>query len=150
MSTHLSDASPQPTIMILIKRKPGLTREQFIDYYETHHVVLAKRLFGHLMVRYVRNYPHALLSYHPEDYELEASYDAVTEITLKDQAAYVEMERIHTIPENVAAIIEDEEQFQDRAKTRLLVSNRVDTGVTLLDRDAEVHEHLSHPPHSGV
>lgn len=138
-----------PKIMILIKKKPELTRSEFIEYYERSHVVLAKRLFGHLMVRYVRNYPYQLLKNHPEDYDLAETYDAVTEITLKDQAALDEMQRIHMIPENVAAIIEDENQFQIRKETRLLISESRDNGVSILPEDEDVHPHLSQPPHAS-
>lgn len=142
-------ATTQPKIMILIRKKPGMSREEFIEYYESSHVELAKRLFGHLMVRYVRNYPLALVKNHPEDYDLEAAYDAITEITVRDEAAMEEFQRIHMIPENVAAIIADEEQFQIRSETRLLLSEPVDTGVTVLETETR-HPHLSLPPHSGV
>jgi hypothetical protein len=124
-----------PKVVILIKKKPGMSREAFIEYYERSHVVLAKRLLGHLMVKYERNYPQALLNYHPEDYDIGESYDAVTEISLKSDAALEEMNRICNIPENAAAIIKDEEVFQDRLKTRILIVDSVDTGTELLDTD---------------
>lgn len=110
--------------------------------------MLAKRLLGHLMTRYVRNYPHTLLNYHPEDYDVADSDDAVTEISLRDDAALEEMARICSIPENAAAIMADEEIFQIRTETRLLISDSVDTGVEPLSTDT-LHEHLSHQPHSG-
>lgn len=137
-----------PKVVILIKKNPAMSREEFIEYYERSHVVLAKRLLGHLMTRYVRNYPHTLINYHPEDYDVADSYDAVTEISLKDDAALEEMDRICAIPENAKAIMHDEEIFQIRTETRLLISDSVDTGIELLPTDT-MHEHLSHPPHSG-
>lgn len=124
-----------PKVVILIKKKPGMSREAFIEYYERSHVVLAKRLLGHLMTKYERNYPQALLNYHPEDYDIEESYDAVTEISLKSDAALEEMNRICNIPENAAAIMKDEEVFQDRLKTRILIVDSVDSGTELLDTD---------------
>lgn len=130
-----------PKVVILIKKKPGLSREEFIEYYERSHVVLAKRLLGHLMTRYVRNYPQALMNYHPEDYDIAESYDAVTEISLRDEAALVEMNRICNVPKNAAAIMEDEEVFQDRVETRLLIVDSVDTGTGLLETDT-MHSQL--------
>lgn len=119
-------------LIICIKRKPEMTREEFISYYESSHVVLAKRLLGHLMTSYTRNYPRELLNYHPEDYDIAESYDAITEMVLKDDDALAEMNRICNIPENAAAIMADEEVFQDRTKTRLIIVDSYTTGVELL------------------
>lgn len=118
-------------IVILIKKKPGLSREEFIHHYETSHAVIGKRLLGHLWVKYVRNYPKSLMEYQPEDNNVDDSYDAVTEIWLKDEAAMEEMSRIINEPENNRIILEDEEKFQDRLQTRLLVVEEIDNGTVL-------------------
>lgn len=120
-----------PKIVILIKKKPGMSREDFIHHYETSHAVIGKRLLGHLWTKYVRNYPVSLMEYQPEDNSVEDSYDAVTEIWLKDQAAVEEMARIINLPENNKIILEDEEKFQDRLATRLLMVEEYDNGTTL-------------------
>ncbi|TNF04583.1 MAG: hypothetical protein EP321_07030 [Sphingomonadales bacterium] len=120
-----------PKIVILIKKKPGMSREDFIHHYETSHAVIGKRLLGHLWTKYVRNYPMSLMEYQPEDNSVEDSYDAVTEIWLKDQAAVEEMARIINLPENNKVILEDEEKFQDRLATRLLMVEEYDNGTTL-------------------
>jgi hypothetical protein len=118
-------------IVILIKRKPGMSREDFINHYETSHALIGKRLLGHLWTKYVRNYPKALMEYQPEENSVDDSYDAVTEIWLKDEAALEEMGRIINDPVNNKLILEDEEKFQDRLKTRLLIVDEVDNGTTL-------------------
>jgi len=118
-------------IVILIKKKPGMTRDAFINHYETSHAVIGKRMLGHLWTKYVRNYPKGLMEYQPEDNSVDDSYDAVTEIWLKDEAAMAEMARIINIPENNKLIIEDEEKFQDRVKTRLLIVDEMNNGTTL-------------------
>jgi len=118
-------------IVILIKKKSGMSREDFINHYETSHAIIGKRLLGHLWTKYVRNYPKALVEYQPEDNDVEDSYDAVTEIWLHDEAALAEMTRIINEPENNKLILEDEEKFQDRLKTRLLLVDEVDNGTTL-------------------
>lgn len=118
-------------IVILIKKKPGMSREEFINYYETKHSVLGRRLLGHLWTKYVRNYPKSLMEYQPEESSVDDSYDAITEIWLKDEAALEEMGRIINLPENNKIILEDEENFQDRTKTRLLVVEEVENGTTL-------------------
>lgn len=118
-------------IVILIKKKNGMSREDFIHHYETSHSVIGKRLLGHLWVKYVRNYPRGLMEHQPEDTSVDDSYDAVTEIWLKDEAAMEEMGRIINEPENNKLILADEEKFQERLKTRLLIVDEIDTGTTL-------------------
>ncbi len=118
-------------IVILIKKRAGMSREDFINHYENSHAVLGKRLLGHLWVKYVRNYPTGLMKYQPEETSVDDSYDAVTEIWLKDAAALEEMNRIINLPENNKIILEDEEKFQERTKTRLLIVDEIDNGTTL-------------------
>lgn len=121
----------QPKMVILIKKKKGMSREDFIHHYETSHSVIGRRLLGHLWTKYVRNYPLSLMEYQPEDNSVEDSYDAITEIWIKDEAAVEEMARIINIPENNKIILEDEEKFQERKHTRLLMVEEVDTGTTV-------------------
>jgi hypothetical protein len=119
-------------IVILMKKKPGMSREDFIHHYETVHAVeFGKKLLGHLFTRYVRNYPKGLVEYQPEDPSLEGNYDAVTEIWVKDDTALAEMQRIINLPENNKRILEDEEKFQDRLQTRLLIVEEIEDGSTL-------------------
>lgn len=120
-----------PKLIILIKRKPGMTREEFEHHYETSHAVFGKRTQGHLWDKYVRNYTTALLEYQPEANDSDDSYDAITEIWVKDDAALEEMGRIINEPENNKWVLEDEEKFQDRLKTRILIVKEVDNGTTL-------------------
>jgi hypothetical protein len=44
-----------PKLIALIKAKPGLSREQFIDYYESNHAPLVRRLLP-MIGAYRRNY----------------------------------------------------------------------------------------------
>ena len=119
-------------IVILIKKKPGMSREDFIQHYETVHAVeFGKKLLGHLFVKYVRNYPKGLVDYQPEHPDFAGNYDAVTEIWVKDEAALAEMQRLINLPENNKRILADEEAFQDRQHTRLLIVDEIDNGTRL-------------------
>ena len=119
-------------IVILIKKKSGMSREDFIRHYETIHAVeFGKKLLGHLFVKYVRNYPKGLVDYQPEHPDFEGNYDAVTEIWVKDEAALTEMQRLINLPENNKRILADEEAVQDRQHTRLLIVDEIDNGTTL-------------------
>ena len=118
-------------MVILIKKKIGMSREDFIHHYETSHSVIGRRLLGHLWVKYVRNYPVSLMTYQPEDNDVGDSYDAVTELWFENQAAVDEMARIINIPENHKLLLEAAEKFLERLFTRLLMVEEVDTGTTL-------------------
>jgi hypothetical protein len=118
-------------IVILIKKKPGMSREDFINHYETSHSVMGKRMLGHLWSKYIRNYPKGLVEYQPEAISMDGTYDAITEIWLKDEDALAEMTRLINVPENNRIILEDEEKFQDRQHTRLFVVDEVENGTTL-------------------
>jgi hypothetical protein len=104
--------------ILLIKRKPGTTHEQFRDYYETRHSQLALRLLGDLMLDYRRNYvqppaPAAAGTPRPG-----IDYDVVTELWFKDRATmeafYARVRR----PEISAQIAADEAKFMDRPALR--------------------------------
>jgi len=116
-------------MIILIKKKKGMSRDDFIAYYEANHSPLGKRLVGHLWTRYTRNYPKQLMAYN-EATEMDG-YDAITEIWFKDQTAVDEMARIVNIPENNAAILRDEENFQEREHTRMLMVEEYENGTTV-------------------
>ena len=61
--------------MFLIKRKEGMSHEDFKKYYLEHHVPLVKKAFPDI-VRYTINFVH--------QGKREALYDALTEIVWAD------------------------------------------------------------------
>ena len=109
--------------MALIKRKPGLSMEEFIQHYEEVHAPLALKLLP-AFKRYVRNYvinaPGAE----------EADFDCITEFWFDDiEGALAVTEALGDYKTEIGKIfLEDEEKFQDRGKTRtFLVDERVST-----------------------
>jgi uncharacterized protein (TIGR02118 family) len=122
-------------IIFMLKRKPGTSREQFRQHYENSHVKLAQKYIGHLLEKYIRNYP-VFASLNPSNqpagspptpYDFE--YDVVTEMYLKDEAAVAEMTRIFHDPAINPILVEDELRFLDRDQTLMLVIDQVDTGT---------------------
>ena len=122
-------------IIYFLKRKPGVTPEQFRAHYESSHVALAKEHIGHLLQDYVRNYPtFALLNPSnippgtvPAPYDI--GYDCITEMYVADQAALEEMTRIFNDPVVNPILVEDELQFLDREKTVMIMVDVVNTGI---------------------
>lgn len=104
------------TVYILLKRKPGLTFEQFRDHYENSHAVLGVKYFGHLFRSYKRNYIPTGLRFTNRDQAVENAYDCITELVFKDAGGHDELRRIASDPEVRRTLIEDEERFLDRGQ----------------------------------
>jgi len=122
-------------LIFMLKRKDGITAQAFRDHYESSHVKLAQKYIGHLLERYVRNYPlQAVLNPSNQSQEPGASattseYDVITEMYLKDALAVQEMSRIFNDPDINPILVKDELKFLDRASTLMLVCDQVDTGT---------------------
>ena len=92
----------------VLKRKPGLSQEEFTRYYEEVHVPLVLSHFR-TMRRYVRNYVVA-----PPGVE-KPDFDCITEFWFDNKA---ELKRVSDVYESdVGEVIRnDEERFIDRSK----------------------------------
>lgn len=103
----------------LLKRKPGLSRQAFIDYYETRHAVLIRELLPEI-VEYRRNYIErdGLFEFGGA---APIDFDVITEIWLEDRAAYDRFIARATEPEIARRIAEDEENVFDRSASRMMV-----------------------------
>jgi hypothetical protein len=103
----------------LLKRKEGLSRAAFIDYYETRHSVLIRRLLPDIL-DYRRNFvePDGAFVF-PGAAPID--FDVITEIRFADRAAYERFIAKAAEPDIARQIAEDEENVFDRSATRLLV-----------------------------
>ncbi|CAN7442920.1 EthD domain-containing protein [Phenylobacterium sp. LjRoot225] len=107
-------------LLVMVKRKPGLSPEAFREGYENGHARLAVELFGHLWTEYRRNYLRAAHSFveggGPTDGEQAADagvgYDVVSELVFPDRAALDEMNRLAL--EHHDQLKQDEERYFDR------------------------------------
>lgn len=92
--------------VLLVRRKPGITPEQFRDHYENTHAPLAMRLLPGVR-RYVRNY---LL---PTPHMPDPPYDAVTEFWF-DSAQDAQAARDWYAADTEQTLQNDEMTFMDR------------------------------------
>jgi hypothetical protein len=129
-------------VMLLLKRKPGLTLAEFIERYETVHVPLAEKHASRIK-HYERHYLH------PSPRDLygndvgEPEYDVLTELWYEDLDAFTKQQNgMQRHPERIADIIADEEELFDRSKSRVaIVEDRVSdlgTRAPAADRDPAV------------
>lgn len=105
----------------LITRKPGMSREDFVKYYEERHAPLALKHFP-TFSKYVRNYPVTMPGTDEPD------FDCITEFWFDDLEGALKVQQIlGDYKTEVGKIfLADEEKFQDRAKTRtFLIDERI-------------------------
>jgi hypothetical protein len=102
-------------LLIFLKRKPGISFEQFRDYYEQKHIPLAERFFGHLIKSYTRNYLTPGDNIGPVLEKVANEYDCVTELVFHDPDGYQQLRRIADNPEVINALSADREHFMDEA-----------------------------------
>ncbi|MFD5828276.1 EthD domain-containing protein [Lentzea sp. NPDC060358] len=98
------------TVVVLLKAKEGLTREEFVDHYENRHVPLVLGV-APMIVHYARHYlPEADMAGHPSE------YDCMTQLKFEDRAA--RRAWLTAVLAEGSGVAEDEERFLDRSATR--------------------------------
>ena len=103
-------------VVTLLKRKPGMSMEDFIHHYETRHSKIGEKYLSAHAVRYVRRYlrplPDSIMPKKMED----PYYDAVMEIWYPDLSALEASFAGLSTPEAQAEIVEDEAKLFDRSR----------------------------------
>ncbi len=118
-------------ILLLMKRRPGMSVADFRDYYENRHVPLALKYDGGAMTRYVRRYlepqPNAELGTNEE-----LPYDVVSELWFEDEAAFratLHYMTTSVMPDDVVA---DEMNLFDRPTMRIATVIECETDLAAL------------------
>jgi uncharacterized protein (TIGR02118 family) len=105
-------------MMVLIKRKEGISSEAFRDHYENVHVPLIRKL--HPMIKtYRRNYIDADLSALPP--EKRPDFDVITEVSFDSWADFESFKATSASPIVRPQVLADEAHFCDTPRTRRLV-----------------------------
>lgn len=115
-----------------IKRKNGLSHEQFRAHFEGVHVKMAQKYFGHLLTGYHRNYPTLVIEgARAGQIERQSDYDCISEWMMPDRATFDQiMTMVFADPVIGEEFRADEENFLDREATMLvLIDEVVDTGT---------------------
>ena len=110
-------------MVVLFRRKQGLTPEQFREYYEKTHAPLALKLFPYFK-DYRRNYIRHDLQHQRaggEGVTAQLEFDAITEITFANPSGYERMMRAMADPAIREQVVEDEKRFLDRSATVVLL-----------------------------
>jgi len=103
----------------LLKRRPDLTMEQFIDHYENVHRKIGERLMGGLAVHYSRRFLRRVeFPMQTETQVAEQPFDVIMELWYESEESFRAALKAQT-PENLAEIVADEENFIDRTNMHL-------------------------------
>jgi hypothetical protein len=131
-------------VLALIKRKPGMSRSDFMAYYEANHAPLARKSFPQI-AQYRRNFidlnDAIIMPGMPEP-----DFDSVTEIWYHDRDAYDEMLSTHFMAGVQEVIETDERNFLDQSMTRMI---KVDQHGAH-HADAELIPSIGTPPGTGM
>jgi hypothetical protein len=106
--------------VVLIRRKPGVSKAEFQAHYEAHHAPLAMTYISPFLVDYRRSYPLEAFSYADavDDVEpangSEFGYDCITELWFADRAQMDAMLAVLADPSVRDVLTEDEDRFLDR------------------------------------
>jgi hypothetical protein len=120
-------------VLWFLKRKPGISFEEFRDHYESVHSVLGQKYIGHLLIEYKRNYIVGAFDrsiaadgggFGPKQWD----FDCIAEWVTADEAAFNEIIRVMTDPRIGRMFADDEEKFLDREATMLIKCDARDTG----------------------
>jgi len=104
-------------IVLLMKRKPGISIEEFRNYYETRHAPLAEPHSAGVK-RYIRRFLNP--QDHPETGPAgELPYDVITELWFDDEAIFKRTLAYITTTIMPDHIIEDEKNLFDRSSFRI-------------------------------
>lgn len=111
-------------IMCFLKRKPGMSRAEFKDYYETTHAPLIEKMLPHYKT-FTRNFFAPVQDYEPGHMDnkrvQELDFDVVTELTFETQEDYDKIVAGLSDPEIGAVITADEENIFDRSKMSVYI-----------------------------
>ncbi len=105
-----------PKVLVFIKRRPDLSREQFREYYEQHHAPLVNRLLPYYQ-EYRRNYLEG--PFRPGQPDMD--FDVVTELVFATDDDYQAWRQALTDPVVLDQIRVDERNFLDQGTTRMWV-----------------------------
>ena len=103
-------------VVTLLTRKPGMSREAFIEHYETHHRKIGEKYLSGFATKYQRRY---MLSAGFREQDGDAPpFDVLMEIWYPDQDALNGALAVLSTEEAQAEIAADEERLFDRKLIR--------------------------------
>jgi hypothetical protein len=107
-------------LVAMISRKPGMTPEEFEDYYEKHHVTMSLDIHHETFHKYTRNFIQHDSPFTHLSGDLTTPCDVITEVWFREKDFPKFLETANK-PEVRRRVIEDESNFMDRNSLRMFI-----------------------------
>ena len=116
-------------LITLLSRKTDLTRDQFIEHYETQHRIIGEKYLSGFAVKYQRRYLNVAGS--ANHAPLALPFDVLMEIWFPDQAAMDAAMQLIASDAAQAEIVADEERLFERDQTRSYVAEEYESDMPI-------------------
>ena len=103
-------------VVTLLTRKPGMSRDAFIEHYETHHRKIGEKYLSGFATKYQRRYMQSA-GFRGQDGDAPP-FDVLMEIWYPDQEALNGALAVLSTEEAQAEIVADEKRLFDRELIR--------------------------------
>ena len=111
--------------VFMLKRKPGMSRAEFIKYYESHHRLLGEKYVPNA-VRYVRRYLEPV----PGPWSKPADeFDVLTELWFAGQREADKAMKLLSEPAIHEEIAQDEAHLFDRSRSQMYIVTEVESAI---------------------
>ena len=121
-------------VVTLLTRKPGMSREAFIEHYETHHRKIGEKYLSGFAVKYQRRYLQSAGFRGQEGATLP--FDVLMEIWYPDQDTLDAALAVLSTDEAQAEIIADEERLFDRDLIRSYTVEEYESEMPAVQADS--------------
>lgn len=108
-------------ILIFAKRAPGLTREQFIERYESVHIPLTNDLVSRGALPPLLSYKRNYVQHDNKNNIGSLEFDVVTEACFADEATFLQNRVGLEDPEIAKIVMEDMQGLLDLSDVRYIV-----------------------------
>jgi hypothetical protein len=104
------------TLVTLLKRRPDMTKAEFVAKYEAQHRLIGERVLGGYATRYSRRFLHPV-----DGAERDYDPDVLTEIDFPDEATRDACFAAMADPAAMAIILEDEATLFDQSRNHVFL-----------------------------
>ena len=110
-------------LVIPMKRRPGMSIEEFREYYESNHRLIGEKYLKGYVTKYMRRFVNPLPDRNGELYDPE--YDVILEIWYPDEETFKACGAHLSRPDIAAEIRADEEKLFDMRSMRSYLVDEV-------------------------
>ncbi len=118
-------------VVTLLTRKPGMSREAFIEHYETHHRKIGEKYLSGFATKYQRRYMQSA-GFREQDGDAPP-FDVLMEIWYPDQEALNRALAVLSTEEAQAEIVADEKRLFDRELIRSYTVEEYESEMPVLE-----------------